>query len=74
MTEDNNQNKKTIMPLNPFRIDIESLRLPCYEMANYLLGKLLVRKYDGQILKGRIIETEAYLGGEDRASHSYGGR
>lgn len=71
MLEDNNQ---TVMPLNPFRIDVESLSLPCYEMANYLLGKLLVRKCDGQVLKGRIIETEAYLGGEDRASHSYGGR
>jgi DNA-3-methyladenine glycosylase len=44
-------------------------------MALYLLGKVLVRKLDnGSILKGRIVETECYLGGEDKASHSYNGR
>ncbi|KAL1518062.1 hypothetical protein ABEB36_001743 [Hypothenemus hampei] len=47
----------------------------CIDMANYLLGKILVRKLeDGTILKARIVETESYLGNEDKASHSYGGR
>lgn len=32
------------------------------------------RLSDGRELRGRIVETEAYLGGEDTASHSRGGR
>nr|XP_015215875.1 PREDICTED: DNA-3-methyladenine glycosylase isoform X2 [Lepisosteus oculatus] len=32
------------------------------------------RRADGTVLRGRVVETEAYLGGEDRASHSAGGR
>ncbi|KAF0032868.1 hypothetical protein F2P81_015158 [Scophthalmus maximus] len=37
--------------------------------------EVLVRRCaDGAELRGRVVETEAYLGGEDRASHSAGGR
>ncbi len=43
-------------------------------VAKDLLGKVLVHKTEGYILKGKIVETEAYLGIEDKASHSYGGR
>ncbi|PSN39652.1 hypothetical protein C0J52_18469 [Blattella germanica] len=47
----------------------------CEELAKQLLGHILVRRLDdGTILKGRIVETECYLGGEDKASHSYNGR
>jgi DNA-3-methyladenine glycosylase len=35
-----------------------------------LLGKILVHSYKGYQLKGRIIETEAYLGKIDAASHA----
>ncbi|XP_067329304.1 DNA-3-methyladenine glycosylase-like isoform X1 [Anolis sagrei] len=41
------------------------------------LGKttVLVRRLPGgSILRGRVVETEAYLGGPDMASHSRGGR
>jgi hypothetical protein len=49
--------------------------VPCENLAKGLLGKILVRQLnDGTILKGRIVETECYLGGEDKASHSYNGR
>lgn len=61
-------------PVNLHKISDECFNLPCYELANYLLGKLLIRKIDGNILKGRIVETECYLGGEDKASHSYNGK
>ena len=44
-------------------------------LAKYLLGKVLTRVYDnGDILSGRIVETEAYLGETDRACHTYGGK
>ncbi|XP_053132311.1 DNA-3-methyladenine glycosylase [Hemicordylus capensis] len=48
---------------------------PCVSLAKAFLGQILVRKLpDGRELRGRIVETEAYLGGEDTASHSSGGR
>ncbi len=40
-------------------------------LAKNLLGKILVRTINGQQIKVRIIETEAYMGANDRASHSY---
>lgn len=39
-----------------------------------LLGKILVTKWNGVLTSGRIIETEAYNGIVDRASHAFGGR
>jgi DNA-3-methyladenine glycosylase len=43
-------------------------------VARLLLGKLLVRRMDGVLLAGRIVETEAYFGKDDPAAHSYAGR
>lgn len=44
-------------------------------VARNLLGKLLVvPDASGQRISGMIVETEAYLGIDDRAAHSYGGR
>lgn len=39
-----------------------------------LLGKFLVSMCGNTKTSGMIIETEAYLGKEDRACHAYGGR
>ncbi|MDE0151453.1 MAG: DNA-3-methyladenine glycosylase [Bdellovibrionales bacterium] len=40
-----------------------------------LLGQTLVRvTKKGTVFKGRIVETEAYLGLEDSSCHSFGGR
>lgn len=44
------------------------------QIAKDLLGKILVTKWKGQITSGRIIETEAYAGATDNASHASGGR
>lgn len=43
-------------------------------IARDLLGKLLVTRFDRQETIGRIVETEAYNGEIDKASHAYGGR
>ena len=40
------------------------------ELAPKLLGKLLVREIEDQLLISRIVEVEAYMGGEDTASHA----
>ena len=42
------------------------------EIARKLLGKYLVRRLDGELLAGRITETEAYVGRCDKACHAYG--
>lgn len=47
---------------------------PTLLVAKELLGKYIVRKIGKKKLAGRIIETEAYIGPKDRASHAYGGR
>ena len=42
------------------------------EIAQQLLGKYLVRRLEnGELLVGRIIETEAYVGCCDKACHAY---
>jgi DNA-3-methyladenine glycosylase len=43
-------------------------------IAKDLLGKFLVSKINGALTSGMIIETEAYRGPDDRASHSYNNR
>lgn len=43
-------------------------------VARELLGKVLVTRFDGLLTSGLIVETEAYAGEGDRASHAYGGR
>lgn len=43
-------------------------------LARNLLGKVLFTEIDGNITAGIIVETEAYFGILDKASHAYGGR
>ena len=43
------------------------------EVAPELLGKLLVRKINGKVLVGRIVEVEAYLSQDDEAAHGFKG-
>jgi DNA-3-methyladenine glycosylase len=43
-------------------------------LARQLIGKMLFTQIDGEITAGAIVETEAYAGIEDKASHAYGGR
>ena len=49
-------------------------RTDVVKIAKELLGKILVTWFDEQFTAGRIVETEAYNGAVDKASHAYGGR
>ncbi len=47
---------------------------PTLKVAEKLLGCILVRKVGGKLLKGIIIETEAYIGKNDPACHASRGK
>ena len=40
-------------------------------VARQLLGKYLVRRSNGRVISGRIVETEAYRGKDDPGSHAF---
>ncbi|WAQ97438.1 3MG-like protein [Mya arenaria] len=46
----------------------------CQDLAIDLLGQKIVTMIDGKRVSGTIVETEVYLGGEDKAAHSYQGK
>lgn len=43
-------------------------------VAKELLGLVLVHITPKGVTKGKIVETEAYMGPEDKGAHSYGGK
>ena len=49
-------------------------RRPAEAVARDLLGRWLVHELEDARLVLRLVETEAYLGSPDRASHAWGGR
>ena len=58
--------KRKILPRRFYERDPEGV-------AKDLLGKVIVRKLDDNILSGMIVETEAYYGPEDPASRACDG-
>lgn len=50
------------------------LRNDVLKIAKELLGKVLVTNWNGEYTSGRIVETEAYSGKTDNASHASKGR
>ncbi|MBI2730395.1 MAG: DNA-3-methyladenine glycosylase [Sphingobacteriales bacterium] len=50
------------------------LRADVLQISKDLLGKLLITKMNGKTTSGRIVETEAYAGITDKASHAWNGR
>jgi len=60
------QKKKT--PLNFYR------HSEVLQIGKDLLGQTLFTRFDGKLTGGMIIETESYMGAEDKACHAYGNR
>ena len=50
------------------------LREDVLKISKELLGKVLVTNWNNEYTSGRIVETEAYAGETDRASHASKGR
>ena len=60
--------------MRPRRLDAEFYRRPALVVARDLLGRTLCRELpDGTVLRGGIVEVEAYDGPADRASHAFRG-
>ncbi|MET0785824.1 MAG: DNA-3-methyladenine glycosylase [Paenisporosarcina sp.] len=49
-------------------------QMPTLELAEKLLGQYIVHEHPEGVIAAKIIETEAYMGAEDRAAHSFGNR
>ena len=49
-------------------------RTDVLKISRELLGKILITHFEGVITSGRIVETEAYVGKDDRACHAFGGK
>ena len=63
------------------RLNRDFYSRPALEMAKNLLGKYIVIEIvcpsgsrGNKKLVGKIVETEAYVGPQDKAAHSYGGK
>lgn len=55
-------------------LDFSFYHRPCLEVAQDLVGKLLVRETENGVQYLRISETEAYCGEGDTACHAHKGR
>lgn len=60
--------------MNFLPIEASFFQQPTLELARNLVGQVLVHEHPDGVIAVKIIETEAYLGPEDRAAHSFGNR
>jgi DNA-3-methyladenine glycosylase len=64
----NRKNPPVVLPREYY------IRQNVVQIAEELLGKVLYTSFDGEITAGIIVETEAYEGITDKASHAYNNR
>jgi DNA-3-methyladenine glycosylase len=62
-----------ILPYNPLPHDFYT-RIDVVQIARELLGKIIYTSFNHEITAGVIVETEAYAGITDKASHAYNTR
>jgi DNA-3-methyladenine glycosylase len=60
--------------MRPKQLKRDFFNRPTLLVSKELLGKFLVSEYRGHKLSGMIVETEAYVGTNDKASHAFKGR
>ncbi len=53
-------------------MDKEYFKKDGLELAKSVLGKYLIRNYDGKTIVAKIVETESYMGINDKGAHVYG--
>jgi DNA-3-methyladenine glycosylase len=56
------------------RLDREFFITDGLDLAKKLLGKILVRNIGGENVRVKIVETEAYIGPDDKGAHCYNNR
>ncbi len=56
------------------KLEYSFFNRPCLEVAEALVGKVLVRKAESGEIRLRITETESYIGESDTACHAHKGR
>lgn len=56
------------------RLERDFFTMDALELSRRLIGKIMVHETPFGKVRGIITETEAYMGVEDKGSHTYGGR
>jgi DNA-3-methyladenine glycosylase len=56
------------------KLELAFFRRPALDVARDLIGAILVRRLGPHTLRARLVETEAYIGAHDLASHASKGR
>ena len=67
------QDSALAQPSSSSKLGLDFFNRPTLTVAQDLLGAILVRKTNTHLLTGMVVETEAYVGEDDPASHAYGG-
>ncbi|KAG2392389.1 hypothetical protein C9374_012641 [Naegleria lovaniensis] len=63
-----------MLPATAARVTAEFYDTDCETLAKELIGKVMVHVVNQKRVSGVIVEVEAYLGDDDKASHTYLGK
>src|SRR5438477_3946079 len=74
MAERMDQSRSTARTRRVRKLVRSFFRREAAELAEALIGKILVHRVAGKEFRARIVETEAYVGPDDLACHASKGR